>query len=419
VAGPGDTRDARELLAQLVGRPLQTLSGAPNEILELRDRDVIVATGRSPAGQPVPIAWVQEALDRLYAEGELRIDVPTVGHRSALVGAVIRTLPGARVERNPQRIVLDGLSAGWDVPLGAVLSRAERKERFGGSTQRGIEPSTTTPNVFVYSDPAKGESYGYNFDGWSDRDQVFLYTGEGRQGDQRMTGGNRAILEHRTQGRALRLFVADGHVEGTGQRQHRYIGEFEIDEETPYAVEDAPDENGESRTVFVFRLRPVGETLRRETDDSEFPDVDGRPAASLVALEENVNASFDVGPREETTATRREGELVDRYIAWAGSSQSFGRWSIRPPGELVTLVTDIYSETHNVLFEAKGTATRGAIREAIGQLLDYRRYIHREGLRLAVLLPHLPSQDLIDLATGLGIAVVAEQSGGGFEPIEP
>jgi 5-methylcytosine-specific restriction protein A len=81
-------------------------------------------------------------------------------------------------------------------------------------------------------------------------------------------------------------------------------------------------------------------------------------------------------------------------------------------------VTDIYSETQNALYEAKGTATRDAMRTAIGQLLDYRRHIDRDGLRLAVLLPHLPSDDLIDLVTGVRVIVVAEQPGGGFETVE-
>lgn len=108
VAGATGTRDARTLLATLVGQRLQTISGRPNEIVELRGEDVVVATGRSPTGTPVPVASVQHALDSLLAVGDLRIDVPTVGHRSAFIGAVLQTLPGARVEEGPQRIILDG-----------------------------------------------------------------------------------------------------------------------------------------------------------------------------------------------------------------------------------------------------------------------------------------------------------------------
>jgi 5-methylcytosine-specific restriction protein A len=418
VAGGGDTRDARELLAGLIGRPIQTISGARNQVLEVRADDVVVATVRSPRGQPVPIASVQDALDRIQATGELQIDPPTVGYRSAFVGAVLRTLPNARIEQDPQRILLRRSPADWDLPVGARLSRSERKARFGGAIYGGIEPSARSPNVFLYSDPSRGETYGYNYDGWADDGRLFLYTGEGREGDQPMSHGNRAILEHQKQGRALRLFVADGQVAGTAQREQRYVGEFQIDPSKPYSIEDAPDESGEQRTVFVFRLRPVGEALRREGDQSTFPDVSADATASLVPIERNAETSFDVAMREGTTATRREGELVDRFIAWSGRAERFSRWRLRPPGELRPLLTDIYSETQNVLYEAKGTATRNAMRTAIGQLLDYRRHIDRNDLRLAVLMPHLPAGDLIEFATGLGIAVVAEQPGGGFETVE-
>jgi hypothetical protein len=58
---------------------------------------VAVGTAKSPSGQPVPIEWVQRALDILARGGVVTIDVDTVGYRSALVGAVLATLPNAVV----------------------------------------------------------------------------------------------------------------------------------------------------------------------------------------------------------------------------------------------------------------------------------------------------------------------------------
>ena len=47
-----------------------------------------------PVGdRPVPIAWVQDALDQLVRDGEITINVDTVRYRSAFVGAVPATLP--------------------------------------------------------------------------------------------------------------------------------------------------------------------------------------------------------------------------------------------------------------------------------------------------------------------------------------
>ncbi len=98
--------DAHSYLQGLEGQLLHTLTGRPNRILEVRDDVVIVATGRSPGGKPVQIAEVQDAIDALEAAGELEISVATVGYRSAFIGAVLATLPGATTAVRPRRVIL-------------------------------------------------------------------------------------------------------------------------------------------------------------------------------------------------------------------------------------------------------------------------------------------------------------------------
>jgi hypothetical protein len=97
---------ARALVGGLVGKELQTLTGAPNRILRLVGDRAIVATDRSRQGRPVPLREVQAALDALAESGDLQINVPTVGHRSAFIGAVLRTLPGVVASTRPRRIRL-------------------------------------------------------------------------------------------------------------------------------------------------------------------------------------------------------------------------------------------------------------------------------------------------------------------------
>ena len=95
------------------------------------------------------------------------------------------------------------------------------------------------------------------------------------------------------------------------------------------------------------------------------------------------------------------------------------RWKLRPPGETRPLLTDPYDETTRELFEAKGTATRVAVRAAIGQLLDYRRHIPVEDLRLTVLLPHRPSSDLVALVLSCGMTCTYEDEPGVFQRAVP
>jgi hypothetical protein len=98
--------DARVLLADLVGKTIPTIAGRPNTILRIAGDDVIVGTRKSPSGQPVPIAWVQDALDRLVRDGEIEISVESVGYRSAFIGAVLAVLPGAVASRKPRSVQL-------------------------------------------------------------------------------------------------------------------------------------------------------------------------------------------------------------------------------------------------------------------------------------------------------------------------
>lgn len=100
------TIDARRHLSRLVGKEIPTMTGKPNRVLEVRGSDVVVGTTKSPEGQPVPIDWVQGAIDRLLDERELEINPQSVGYRSAFVGAVLLTLPGVEGATNPRRVRL-------------------------------------------------------------------------------------------------------------------------------------------------------------------------------------------------------------------------------------------------------------------------------------------------------------------------
>jgi hypothetical protein len=91
-----------------VGRGLHTISGQENSVLRVDADNVVVATPKSPDGQPVPIAWVRDALERLERNHEIEISSASIGHRSDFVGAVLLTLPGAEAVpgASPPRIRL-------------------------------------------------------------------------------------------------------------------------------------------------------------------------------------------------------------------------------------------------------------------------------------------------------------------------
>ncbi|WP_157751839.1 restriction endonuclease [Actinoplanes derwentensis] len=304
-----------------------------------------------------------------------------------------------------------------DLAPGSILTRKERRDRWGGSIQGGILPSAETPNVFVYSDRDEGEKWGYDFDGWSTDRSVFFYTGEGAEGDHTFTyWKNQAVLAHKEAGRALHLFIAASGKQ-PGGKLHRYVGEFEVDPGLPYVREDDPIRE---RSVIVFRLRPLGTVDRAEADLAGFPDVEQTAESSVVPTEAGDAESFDRSPPTGGKALRRETGLSKRYEHYLlDKGHSVGRCRIRPPGEIKYLFTDLYDSTANELYEAKAVSTREAVRCAIGQLLDYRRHIESKDARLVVLLPVQPAGDLLSLIHSCGMSCVYEIAEGAFDRIDP
>lgn len=278
----------------------------------------------------------------------------------------------------------------WDLRPGDEIRRKNLHARFGGSPRSGISPSAKSPNVFIFSDPVSGEPHGY-YDDWLEPN-CFHYTGEGKRGDQEMKAGNAAILNHVRAGRALRIFKGAGGVV-------TYVDEFELDEVEPFYRRDAHEtDGGPDREVIVFRLRPL--SIEADAVQSEQAAVLAGPVRTDVEVERQWTKKTLVTPtREPYEAERREQKLVlalEQHLQ--GLGHELCRQRFRPSGEAQVIETDLFDLTTGLLVEAKGTTERGAVRMAIGQLADYRRFFEVGELKhLAVLLPREPREDLCEL----------------------
>lgn len=253
----------------------------------------------------------------------------------------------------------------------------------------------------LYTDLTKAEKHGYTFDGWSSaEDDVFYYSGQGLLGDQSFRSGNKTIRDHKADGRALRLFeLAERRARGGDL--HTYLGEFELDEREPYRIEQALDEEENSRQLIVFKLRLAGEGPRAVKVSN----------AALVDTEANVADEYQITPSLNETAMRREAKLMallEQTLTEQGHVTK--RWKIRPEGSSSSLFTDTYDETEGILWEVKAKSDRASIRMAIGQLADYLRYLP-EGLEAGIVLPENPSQDLVRLVHLQGLRLVVEEDG--------
>jgi hypothetical protein len=295
---------------------------------------------------------------------------------------------------------------------GDRILRRELHETFGGGRQGGMEPSGKTANVFLFTDEKTGRRNGYTHDGWHS-DGTFHYTGEGRFGDQQMTNGNRAARDHLREGRALRLFQKDG-------TSVVYIGEFEIPDDDAHVeiAESLDAEQRDKRNVFVFRLRPIDDVLEGlgplAPSEPEF-------VARTVPIEaSNVETYARQHPpvSESVESVRREAALVERYVYWlsANGGLTAARNAIPLPGGTL-MYTDVFVNELSELLEAKSSASREHIRVALGQVLDYGRYVEHESL--SVLVPSKPADEMVALLISHGVGCVWEVSPRAFESTRP
>jgi hypothetical protein len=285
----------------------------------------------------------------------------------------------------------------FDLSPGAPITRKELHERWGGRRQGGISPSSSSPNIFLFWSPAIGEQHGY-YDEFRE-DGRFYYTGAGQYGDQQLRDANRVLLNHVQDGRRVHLFRgAGGEVE--------YVTELVLDQDEPYYETEAPETgDGPLRRVFVFQFDPVqgpGTQARSKLDG-----VVDQGGVEEVPIENRWTEKFFVNPSaEQYEAERREQALVlelEAYLRRQGHDAA--RLKIVPPGERRPIFCDVYDKTAGVLVEAKGTVAREALRMAIGQLMDYRRFAPN-GTGLAVLVPEQPRADLMALLESAGVGAI-------------
>ncbi|GAA1674354.1 hypothetical protein GCM10009830_20940 [Glycomyces endophyticus] len=324
------------------------------------------------------------------------------------------------------------MTQGKDIAPGDEATRTEIQAVWGGALQGGILPAKRSDSVLIFSDPSRGEQYGY-YDGWLPDDgdgPVYEYTGQGQIGDQEMLRGNKAIREYQADGTTLRVFVASRR-RRQGPQVFKYLGEFELDEAEPVYERLVHDATDRERVVFMFRLRPKAGTVVDEAyalppasrteitqwaplgEIGRFRGKHARPQGSRrIAPERNLNTRTTRSASEAVTVRRLEAELCARFEKFlADKNHDVCRFEIRVKGEPGIMRTDTCDETDRVLYEAKGDASRGRVREAIGQLADYRRHLLPKRERCAVLLPNRPTPDVENLIDTSGLALVYEENG--------
>ena len=144
---------------------------------------------------------------------------------------------------------------------GREYRRIDLHNQFGGQRQGGISTPINYPLIFLFSGEV-GEQYGYA-DGWTN-ERLFLYVGEGQQGDMEFIRGNAAIRDHTINGKDLHLlfYVSKGIV--------RYVSQMVC---IGFHYKEGPDAGGNKRRLIVFELVPLQEFVETESSREEISQV--------------------------------------------------------------------------------------------------------------------------------------------------
>ena len=129
-------------------------------------------------------------------------------------------------------------------------SGVEKEYRINRSgVGRGI--NVTDDAIILISSLIK-DGARYTYHDHFDVNGDFIYSGEGQNGDQTMTRGNRAIVEAAQNNKKIILIIKASPTEYMPQ------GEYYLVE---YTVEDDTGEDGEQRKEYKFRLRKMSASI--------------------------------------------------------------------------------------------------------------------------------------------------------------
>ena len=182
----------------------------------------------------------------------------------------------------------------------------------------------------------------------------------------------------------------------------------------------SPHTRGTQREAVSAQAEPASDPRRPETNGTEGSRSGWRQTRRRTVIR-------GAGPRLEgydywrrearVAAEQREFELVSRFCTFlAAAGYEYRQEQLSVGDGWITY--DLFDASRRILFEAKADAlSRGQVRMAIGQLLDYGYHgFENPGPRVnkAVLLPASPADDVAELLAYLDLGIAYETVAGDF-----
>ena len=153
--------------------------------------------------------------------------------------------------QNTKKWINDGFGPDYNAKFLSTrqsLSYQDVEKQYGIKISGFGKGINITPSAVVLISSIDKKATGFVYhDHWS-VDGDYIYSGEGKIGDQIMTSGNKAIVDAEQNGKKIYLFVK------LSSSEYFYQGQFFL---VDYTYEDAKDENNNIRKEYKFKLRRI------------------------------------------------------------------------------------------------------------------------------------------------------------------
>ncbi len=202
------------------------------------------------AERPKQASWIgKKAGDILTPSAALsyRVEKIYIGEPEKPVEPPKPPVPGTKPKKTLDEMFAPDYHA-EKLARSSILTYQQVESKFGiriAGFGRGINPTPSTV-VLISSIRKTSDKFVYH-DKWT-ADGDYLYSGEGKTGDQTMTKGNLAIKTAARDGKEIHLFVK------FSPEEYYYQGVFAL---VSHTYENEEDEDGNIRKEYKFRLGKV------------------------------------------------------------------------------------------------------------------------------------------------------------------
>ena len=300
----------------------------------------------------------------------------------------------------------------FSIQIGEELPKKSIHKLVGGSDMHAMTSCLEGKAFLLFHDPISGKEFGYDVWEGQNADDSFSYTGQGVEGNQKLTNSNLGLIKAHEMGRPIYFFKRPGLGEPRKKANpYTYIGEVTL-ASPPYTKEIAPDKSGNLREVFVFKLIPLGAAMPIITSEQKIQIGTSEWIAS--ATDSSTNEQI---PRNPSPIEYGENKLQKRFFEYLTSKgEVVFQKTIKISDNKGSLKPDFFLEGRRMVVEAKPSSAREYVRLAIGQVLDYQNLLKEEyqDITAGILLPQLPARDLIYLCKQINITIITEVAEGEF-----